>query len=109
MNESIEKLNSIEISLHFILDIMARGKTTPRMTTGPGHTPRPNEPAIALNRDGSVKRDPVKDRIKKMKRDFLRAKQLMNEALKIMGQVGQEFLDLEKTDFQDVEEILKDN
>ena len=88
---------------------MARGKTTPRMTTGPGHTPRPNEPAIALNRDGSVKRDPVKDRIKKMKRDFLRAKQLMNEALKIMGQVGQEFLDLEKTDFQDVEEILKDN
>ena len=33
----------------------------------------------------------------------------MNEALQIMAQVEQTFLDLEKTDFQDVEEILKDN
>ena len=87
---------------------MARGKTTPRMTTGPGHTPRPNEPSVALNRNGTIQRDPVKERIKKMKRDFLRAKQLMKEAQEIMAQVEITFLDLEKTDFQDVDEILKE-
>ena len=81
---------------------MARGKTTPRMTTGPGHTPRPNEPAIALNRDGTIKRDPARERIRKMKRDFLRAKQLMKEAQEIMAQVEMTFLDLEKTDFSDL-------
>ena len=91
---------------------MARTKTTPRMTTGPGHTPRPNEPAIALNRDGSVQRDPKKDReerIRKMKADFLRAKKLMKEAQEIMAQVEISFLDLEPN-FQDVEKYLeKDN
>ena len=87
---------------------MARGKTTPRMTTGPGHTPRP-EPSVALNRDGSVKKDPVKDRIRKMKADFMRAKKLMKEAQEIMAQVEISFLDLEKTDFQDAEEILNKN
>ena len=113
MNESIEKLNSIEISLHFILDIMARTKTTPRMTTGPGHTPRP-EPAIALNRDGTIKkdpapvnRDPARERIKKMKREFLRAKQLMKEAQEIMARVEITFLDLEKTDFSDLQDLEK--
>ena len=80
---------------------MARTKTTPRMTTGPGHTPRP-EPAIALNRDGTIKRDPARERIRKMKRDFLRAKQLMKEAQEIMAQVEMTFLDLEKTDFSDL-------
>ena len=82
---------------------MARGKQTFRMSTGgaPSKIPRP-EPAIALNRDGSVKRDPVKDRIKKMKSDFMRAKKLMKEAQEIMAQVEISFLDLEKTDFQDL-------
>ena len=91
---------------------MARTKTTPRMTTGGRATiPRP-EPAIALNRDGSVRRDPQQDRkerIRKMKADFLRAKKMMEEAQKIMAQVEITFLDLEKTDFQDVDEILKTN
>ena len=89
---------------------MARGKQTFRMSTGgaPSKIPRP-EPAIALNRDGSVKRDPVKDRIKKMKSDFMRAKKLMKEAQEIMAQVEISFLDLEKTDFQDAEEILNKN
>ena len=85
---------------------MARTKTTPRMTTGPGHTPRP-EPAIALNRDGTIKRDPARERIRKMKRDFLRAKQLMKEAQEIMAQVEMTFLDLEKTDFSDLNEENK--
>ena len=88
---------------------MARGKTTFRMTTV--HTPRHEKP-VALNRDGSVQRDPKKDReerIRKMKAEFCRAKKMLNEAFQIMAQVEQTFLDLEKTDFQDVEEILKDN
>ena len=89
---------------------MARTKTTPRMTTGgaPSKIPRP-EPAIALNRDGSVKRDPARERIRKMKADFMRAKKMMEEAQKIMAQVEITFLNLEKTDFQDVDEILKTN
>ena len=86
---------------------MARGKTTPRMTTGPGHTPRP-EPSVALNRDGTIKKDPARERIRKMKADFIRAKKLMKEAQEIMAQVEISFLDLEKTDFQDVDEILKE-
>ena len=90
---------------------MARTKTTPRMTTGPGHMPRP-ESAIALNRDGSVQRDPKKDReerIRKMKAEFCRAKKMLNEAFQIMAQVEQTFLDLEPN-FQDVEKYLeKDN
>ena len=90
---------------------MARTKTTPRMTTGgaPSTIPRP-EPAIALNRDGSVRRDPQqdrKDRIRKMKADFLRAKKMMEEAQKIMAQVEITFLDLEKTDFQDAKDLLE--
>ena len=90
---------------------MARGKTTPRMTTGgaPSTIPRP-EPAVALNPDGSVQRDPQKDRdgqIRKMKRDFLRAKKMMKEALKIMAEVEDTFLELE-TSFSDVDEILKE-
>ena len=82
---------------------MARGKQTFRMTTGgaPSTIPRP-EPAIALNRDGTIKRDPARERIRKMKRDFLRAKQLMKEAQEIMAQVEMTFLDLEKTDFSDL-------
>ena len=89
---------------------MARGKQTFRMSTGgaPSKIPRP-EPAIALNRDGSVKRDPVKDRIKKMKSDFMRAKKLMKEAQEIMAQVEISFLDLEKTDFQDLQDLEKNN
>ena len=95
---------------------MARGKQTFRMSTGgaPSKIPRP-EPAIALNRDGSVKRDPApvkrdlaREKIQKMKREFLRAKQLMKEAQEIMARVEITFLDLEKTDFQDVDEILKE-
>ena len=85
---------------------MARGKTTFRMTTV--HTPR-SQPSVALNRDGSVKKDPVKDRIKKLKSDFMRAKKMMRESLELMNQVEQEFLNLEKIDFQDVEEILNTN
>ena len=102
MNESIEKLNSIEISLHFILD-MARGKQTFRMTTGgaPSTIPRPQS-SVALNRDGTIKKDPARERIRKMKADFLRAKKLMKEAQEIMAQVEISFLDLEKTDFQDL-------
>ena len=78
---------------------MARGKQTARMTTGSGNIPR-SEPAIALNRDGSVQRDPqkdrLKDRIKKMKADFQKAMAMMDEALEIMDHVEDEFLDLEK-------------
>ena len=76
---------------------MARGKTTFRMTTGgaPSNIPRP-EPAIALNRDGSVKKDPIRERIKKMKADFRKAMAMMDEALEIMDHVEDEFLDLEK-------------
>ena len=44
-----------------------------------------------------------------MKADFLRAKKLMKEAQEIMAQVEISFLDLEKTDFQDVDKILKTN
>ena len=91
---------------------MARTNMTPRMTT---RESLPKE-AIALNRDGSIKkdpapvnRDPARERIKKMKREFLRAKQLMKEAQEIMAQVEITFLNLEKTDFQDVDEILKPN
>ena len=88
---------------------MARGKQTFRMTTV--HTPR-SQPSVALNRDGSVQRDPKKDReerIRKMKADFLRAKKLMKEAQEIMAQVEISFLDLEPN-FQDVEKYLeKDN
>ena len=91
---------------------MARGKTTPRMTTGPGHTPRPNEPAIALNRDGSIQRDPQKDRLKErirhMKREFLRAKKMMQEAQEIMVEVEQMFLELEPN-FDNIPDLGKDN
>ena len=67
------------------------------------HTPRPNEPAIALNRDGSVqrKKDPARERIKKMKAEFRRAMEMMDEALEIMDNIEEAFLDLEKTNFQD--------
>ena len=89
---------------------MARGKQTFRMTTV--HTPR-SQPSVALNRDGTVQqtsaRDPARERIRKMKADFLRAKKLMKEAQEIMAQVEISFLDLEKTDFQDAEEILNKN
>ena len=85
---------------------MARGKTTFRMTTV--HTPR-HEQSVALNRDGSIQRDPVKDRIQKLKSKFMKAKKMMKESLEIMNEVEQEFLNLEKIDFQDVDEILKDN
>ena len=87
------------------------------MTTGgaPSTIPRPQS-SVALNRDGTIKKDPApakrdlaREKIRKMKTEFCRAKKLMNEALQIMAQVEQTFLDLEKTDFQDVEEILKDN
>ena len=92
---------------------MARGKQTFRMTTGgaPSNIPRP-EPAIALNRDGSVQRDPqkdrLKDRIKKMKADFMRAKKMMEEAQKIMAQVAMTFLDLEPN-FNNLPDLEKDN
>ena len=90
---------------------MARTKTTPRMTTGPGHTPRP-EPAIALNRDGTIQRnnarDLTRDRIKKMKADFMRAKKMMEEAQKIMAQVAMTFLDLEPN-FNNIPDLEKDN
>ena len=85
---------------------MARGKQTFRMTTV--HTPR-SQPSVALNRDGTIKKDPARERIRKMKADFLRAKKLMKEAQEIMAQVEISFLDLEKTDFQDAEEILNKN
>ena len=85
---------------------MARGKTTFRMTTV--HTPR-HDKSVALNRDGSIQRDPVKDRIQKLKSKFMKAKKMMKESLEIMNEVEQEFLNLEKTNFQDVDEILKDN
>ena len=79
---------------------MARGKQTFRMTTV--HTPR-SEQSVALNRDGTIKKDPARDRIQKLKLKFMRAKKMFNEALEIMGQVEIEFLDLEKTNFQDPE------
>ena len=85
---------------------MARGKQTFRMTTV--HTPRP-ESSVALNRDGTIKKDPARDRIQKLKSKFMKAKKMMRESLEIMNEVEQEFLNLEKTNFQDVEEILKDN
>ena len=87
------------------------------MTTGgaPSTIPRP-QPSVALNRDGTIKKDPApakrdlaREKIRKMKREFLRAKQLMKEAQEIMAQVEMTFLDLEKTDFQDAEEILNKN
>ena len=88
---------------------MARGKQTFRMTTV--HTPR-SQPSVALNPNGSVQRDPQKDRLKerirKMKAEFCRAKNLMNEALKIMGQVEQEFLDLEPN-FNNLPELKENN
>ena len=83
---------------------MARGKQTFRMTTV--HTPRP-EQSVALNRDGTIQRDSTKDRIQKLKSKFMRAKKMMRESLEIMNEVEQEFLNLEKIDFQDVEEILE--
>ena len=80
---------------------------TPRMTT---RESLPKE-AIALNRDGTVQRnnarDPARERIKKMKREFLRAKQLMKEAQEIMARVEITFLDLEKTDFSDLQDLEK--
>ena len=85
---------------------MARGKQTFRMTTV--HTPR-SEQSVALNRDGTIKKDQARDRIQKLKLKFMRAKKMMRESLEIMNEVEQEFLNLEKTNFQDVEEILKDN
>ena len=83
---------------------MARGKQTFRMTTV--HTPR-SQPSVALNRDGTIKKDPAREKIRKLKAKFYRAKKMLNEALEIMGEVEEEFLNLEKTDFQDAEEILK--
>ena len=84
---------------------MARGKTTPRMTTGGYARPLESQPAIALNRDGSVqrKKDPARERIKKMKAEFRRAMKMMDEALEIMDNIEEAFLDLEKTNFQDPE------
>ena len=93
---------------------MARGKTTPRMTTGPGHTPRPNEPAIALNRDGTVQRNPAPAKrdlargIRHMKREFLRAKKMMQEAQEIMVEVEQMFLELEPN-FDNIPDLGKNN
>ena len=76
---------------------MARSRNHNRMTTGGlGHYRQP--PAIVLNSDGSVQRDPQKDReerIRKMKAEFCRAKKMLNEALAIMAKVEETFLDLE--------------
>ena len=56
--------------------------------------------AVALNRDGTVQqtsaRDPAREKIRRLKAKFNRAKIMLNEALEIMGEVEEEFLDLEK-------------
>ena len=62
--------------------------------------------AVALNRDGTIQRnnarDPAREKIRRLKAKFNRAKIMLNEALEIMGEVEEEFLNLEKTDFQDL-------
>ena len=80
---------------------MARSNRTPRMSTDTRRNPPPPSiilpipQSVLLNRDGSVKRDLVKERIRLMKREFLRAKKMMQEAQEIMLNVEQMFLDLE--------------
>ena len=91
---------------------MARGKTTFRMTTV--HTPR-SQPSVALNRDGTVQRNPApakrdlaRERIRHMKREFLRAKKMMQEAQEIMVEVEQMFLELEPN-FDNIPDLGKNN
>ena len=102
MNESIEKLNSIEISLHFILD-MARTNRHNRMTTG-GSSYLKQPPAIMLDKNGRVldREKNRHDRIRELKAEFKRAQKKMDEAqnmfdeaMDIMANVEKMFLDLE--------------
>ena len=97
---------------------MARTNRTPRMSTDTRRNPPPPSivlpipQSVLLKRNGSVQQnnacDPAREKIRKLKADFMRAKKLMKEAQEIMAQVEIAFLDLEKTDFQDVDEILKE-
>ena len=96
---SLEKVNCIEISLHFIFDIMPpRTKRTARKAT-PAIIPVVT-PTVYLNPDGTVTTDRKKNKIKLMRSKLEEAFQLMNEVKEII-------LDLNSSEFSDVEEILQ--
>ena len=83
---------------------MARTNRSNRMTTG-GESYLRNTPSIMLDKNGRVL-DPKKnrrDRIRELKAEFRKAQNMFNDALEIMDNVEQMFLDLE-TYFPDLKE-----
>ena len=90
-------MNYIEISLHFIFDIMPpRTKRTLRKAT-PALIPVMT-PTVYLNPDGTITKDRKKHQIKEMRSKLEEAFQLMNEVKEII-------LDLDSSENSDVQEI----
>ena len=75
---------------------MGRFKQTPRRSTPPMIL----TPTVYLNPDGTVRKDPKKDRIKEIRSKMENAMKMLNE-VKIM------ILDLNLSENSDVEEILQ--
>ena len=75
---------------------MARTNRSNRMTTG-GSSSFKQPPAIMLDKNGKVldREKNRHDRIRKIKCDFKRAQNMFNEAMDLMANVEQMFLDLE--------------
>ena len=90
----------IQKEFHFILFLdMGRFKQTARKST-PGLIPVLT-PTVYLNPDGTIKKDPKKDREDRMKK--IRSK--MENAMKMLNEVKIMILDLDSN--SDVEEILQ--
>ena len=90
----------IQREFHFILFLdMGRFKQTARKCT-PGLIPVLT-PTVYLNPDGTIKKDPKKDREDRMKK--IRSK--MENAMKMLNEVKIMILDLDSN--SDVEEILQ--
>ena len=87
----------IQREFHFILFLdMGRFKQTARKSTPPLIPVL--TPTVYLNPDGTVKRDPKKDRIKEIRSKMAKTIEMMEE-IKIM------ILDLNSSENSDVEEI----
>ena len=87
----------IQREFHFILFLdMGRFKQTARKCTPPLIPVL--TPTVYLNPDGTVKRDPKKDRIKEIRSKMAKTIEMMEE-IKIM------ILDLNSSENSDVEEI----
>ena len=87
----------IQREFHFILFLdMGRFKQTARKSTPPLIPVL--TPTVYLNPDGTVKRDPKKDRIKEIRSKMAKTIEMMEE-IKIM------ILDLNSSDNSDVQEI----